>query len=381
MNRVEVRPELLRWARERAGVSVDALARRFPKLEAWERGDLCPTLKQLEGFAKATFTPVGFLFLEEPPVERVPIPDFRTVANVHVGHPSPHLLDTVYLCQQRQDWYRDFARSTGEPPLEFVGSARLGDDIVDAAARIRHALGFDIDERLRLPTWTDALRRFIEQADRIGVLVMVSGVVASNNRRRLDPDEFRGFALADPLAPLVFINGADTKAAQMFTLAHELTHVWLGTSGVSDAQALAVPEQETERWCNRVAAELLVPLELLRAELDEDAELRSELDRLARRFKVSTLVVLRRIHDAGGLTRDELWSAYDEELAWLRRLKTGSGGDFYLTLGVRVSKRFARALVVSTLEGRTAFTESFRLLGVKKMATFQQVGHSLGVGV
>ena len=381
MNRVEVRPELLRWARERAGVSVDALARRFPKLEAWERGDLCPTLKQLEGFAKATFTPVGFLFLEEPPVERVPIPDFRTVANVHVGHPSRHLLDTVYLCQQRQDWYRDFARSTGEPPLEFVGSARLGDDIVDAAARIRHALGFDIDERRRLPTWTDALRRFIEQADRIGVLVMVSGVVASNNRRRLDPDEFRGFALADPLAPLVFINGADTKAAQMFTLAHELTHVWLGTSGVSDAQALAVPEQETERWCNRVAAELLVPLELLRAELDEDAELRSELDRLARRFKVSTLVVLRRIHDAGGLTRDELWSAYDEELACLRRLKTGSGGDFYLTLGVRVSKRFARALVVSTLEGRTAFTESFRLLGVKKMATFQQVGHNLGVGV
>ena len=124
-----------------------------------------------------------------------------------------------------------------------------------------------------------------------------------------------------------------------------------------------------------------MPLELLRAELDEDAELRSELDRLARRFKVSTLVVLRRIHDAGGLTRDELWSAYDEELACLRRLKTGSGGDFYLTLGVRVSKRFARALVVSTLEGRTAFTESFRLLGVKKMATFQQVGHNLGVGV
>ena len=209
---------------------------------------------------------------------------------------------------------------------------------------------------------------------------MVSGVVGSNNRRHLDPDEFRGFALADPLAPLVFINGADTKAAQMFTLAHELAHVWLGQSGVSDAQAVTVPDQEIERWCNRVAAELLVPLDLVRNEYDERAGLRSELDRLARRFKVSTLVILRRIHDAGALTDDELWSAYDEELNRLRRLPQGRGGDFYLTLGARVSKRFARALVVSTLEGRTSFTETFRLLGVKKMATFQELGQSLGMG-
>ena len=380
MNRVEVKPELLRWARERAGFSVDALARRFPRLEAWERGDAYPTLKQLEGFAKATFTPIGFLFLQEPPLERVPIPDFRTVANVHVDHPSPDLLDTVYLCQQRQDWYRDYARSMSEPPLEFVGSARVGDDIVVTAPRIRHALGFDIEERRRLPTWTDALRRFIGQADALGILVMVSGVVGSNNRRHLDPDEFRGFALADPLAPLVFINGADTKAAQMFTLAHELAHVWLGQSGVSDAQAVTVPDREIERWCNRVAAELLVPLDLVRNEYDERAGLRSELDRLARRFKVSTLVILRRIHDAGALTDDELWSAYDEELNRLRRLPQGRGGDFYLTLGARVSKRFARALVVSTLEGRTSFTETFRLLGVKKMATFQELGQSLGMG-
>jgi len=209
---------------------------------------------------------------------------------------------------------------------------------------------------------------------------MVSGVVGSNNRRCLDPEEFRGFALADSLAPLVFINGADTKAAQMFTLAHELVHIWLGETGISDAQAVVVSDQETERWCNRVAAELLVPLELLRAEYDERAELYEEADRLARRFKVSTLVILRRIHDAGGLTRGGLWAAYEEELARLRQLPKGSGGNFYLTLGARVSKRFARALIESTLEGRTAFTESFRLLGVKKMATFNRLSHSLGVG-
>ena len=380
MSRVSVNPDLLRWARERAGYSIDALVRHFPRIEAWEQGEVRPTLKQLEAFAKRTRTAVGFLFLEEPPVEGVPIPDFRTVANIHLGHPSPDLLDTVYLCQQRQDWYRDFARSMQEPLLEFVGSARLGDSVAETAARMRHALGLDLEERRQLSTWTDALRRFVEQADALGVLVMVSGVVGSNNRRGLDPQEFRGFALADPLAPLVFINGTDTKAAQMFTLAHELAHVWLGESGVSDAEAKAVPAHEAERWCNRVAAEVIVPLDALRGELDPRTDFEVELDRLARCFKVSRLVILRRIHDAGWLSREELWTAYEAELARLRELPKGSGGNFYLTLSARVSKRFARALVVSTLEGRTTYTETFRMLGLKKMSTFNELGRSLGVG-
>ena len=381
MNRVPVQPELLRWARERAGYDAEALTGRFPRLGEWERGEVQPTLKQVEAFAKATRTPVGLLFLEEPPTESVPIPDFRTIANVHVRHPSPDLLETIYLCQQRQDWYREFALSMHEPALDFVGSASLEDDIVEVASSMRHLLGFDLEERRGLATWTDALRRFIGRADALGVLVMASGVVGSNNRRRLEPREFRGFALADPLAPLIFINAADTKAAQMFTLAHELAHLWLGQSAVSDTEARAAPDQDVERWCNRIAAEVLVPLAALRNELDGRADLQDELRRLARHFKVSTLVILRRIHDAGQLTRDELWAAYDAEFARLRTLAKGSGGDFYLTLGARVSKRFARAMVVSTLEGRTSFTETFRMLGLRKMATFNALGRSLGVGI
>ena len=381
MIRVEVNPELLRWARERSGLDLGVLARRFPKLGDWETRKARPTLKQVEGFAKATYTPIGYLFLDQPPVEQVPIPDLRTRGGLRRGRPSPDFLDTLYVCQQRQEWYRDFARSMGDKPLAFVGSVRVTSGVEATAATIRDALGFDLDARRRAPTWTDALRLFIDQADKLGILVMCSGVVLNNNRRHLDPDEFGGFAMVDPLAPLVFINGADTKAAQMFTLAHELAHLWLGESAVSDAQASSVPEQATERWCNMVAAELLVPLAVLRAELRTAGQGPADANRLARCFKVSTLVILRRMHDAGGLTRDEFWAAYEAELERLRALAPGAGGNFYLTQAARVSKRFARALVVSPLEGQTLHRDAFRMLGFSKLQTFQELGRSLGVMV
>jgi len=381
MLRVEVQPELLRWACERAGYDPADVAERIPQLSAWQSREIKPTLKQIEHFARTVHAPVGYLFLRQPPVERIPIPDFRTADNEYVGHPSPDLLDTLYVCQQRQEWYRNYARSIGEDPLAFVRSRATRDNVVQAAEAIRNALGFDVDERRKMPTWTDALRHFIDQADEAGVMVMCNGVVHNNNHRHLDPAEFRGFAMADDLAPLVFINGADTKAGQMFTLAHELAHIWLGESAVSDAQPAFVPDQVVERWCNQVAAELLVPLELMRHEYARGAGVQDEMSRLARRFKVSTLVILRRIHDVGGLTREELWQAYDAELERLRSIPRVTGGNFYLAQAARVSKRFAAALVSNTLEGHTLYTDAFRMLGFSKQATFQELGRSLGVGV
>ncbi len=175
---------------------------------------------------------------------------------------------------------------------------------------MRETLGFDLTARRECPTWTDALRLFICQADEAGVLAMMSGVVRSNNRRPLDPAEFRGFALCDPLAPLVFINGKDTKAAQMFTLAHELAHVWLGASALSNLGAApAAGFRREEVWCNAVAAEFLVPLEALRSDLRRNEPLSDALSRLARTFKVSTLVILRRLLDAGWLTRERFDAA------------------------------------------------------------------------
>ena len=378
--RVKVNPATLRWACERARLDPAYLARRFPQLTAWESGEKRPTLKQLEAFCRTTHVAVGHFFGGGPPDEPVPIPDFRTIANTPIGKPSGDLLDAVYLCQNRQYWYEEYARMEGEPPLPFVGSATLANRVEQVAADIRRTLGFDLEERRRLGTWTEALRSFIAKADDAGILVMVSGVVGSNTHRRLDPEEFRGFALADPLAPVVFVNGADTKAAQMFTLAHELAHIWLGESALSDSEALQAPRHRVERWCNRVAAELLVPVRVLRVELRPSVALRSELDRLARRFKVSTLVILRRLYDAGFLGFDVYRAVYDSELQRVREAAAkGGGGNFYLTLGARVSKRFARAMVVSTLEGTSRFTDAFYLLGFRKMRTFKKLAESFGI--
>jgi Zn-dependent peptidase ImmA (M78 family) len=244
------------------------------------------------------------------------------------------------------------------------------------------ALGFDLAARAACRTWEEALRLFIAQADRLGVLVMVSGVVLSNNRRTLDPEEFRGFALADTRAPLVFVNGADTKSGQMFTLAHELAHLWLGASAVSDASAAPLTGYRREEvWCNAVAAELLVPLASLRPALRPDEPLDQSLARLARQFKVSTLVVLRRLLDAGALDRPAFDRAWAGERARLRELAVAGagGGDFYRTTLSRVSRRFARALVESTLEGQTLYRDAFRMLGVSKTETFNNIGREVGV--
>lgn len=372
---------VLRWAARRARLHDEELSTRFHKWRLWLTGDAQPTLRQLEDFARLTHTAIGYFFLPEPPRLSLPVPDFRTVRDELLREPSPALLDTLYLCQQRQDWYRDFARLHHLPRLAFVGSAQVNEAPQAVAARMRAELKLSIEDRRQSPTWTDALRQLIAKAEDAGVMVMASSIVGNNSHRKLDVGEFRGFALADDTAPLVFLNSADSKAAQMFTLAHELAHLWLGASGISNTEAGRVPEQGIERWCNQVAVELLMPMEALRASYQPGTSVPDEIQRLAREFKVSTLVALRRLFDAGFIDQSRLWQIYRDEQARLRTLevRNADGGNFYRTLGTRTGKRFARAIVISTLEGHTLFQDAFRLLGVRKTATFYETARELGV--
>lgn len=383
--RVKVAPELLIWAGERSGRERETLLNAFSRLPEWEAGSAQPTFAQLEDYARKTYTPIGYFFLPEPPEISLPIPDLRTVGSKRLGEPSPDLLDTIAICMDRQDWYRSYLIERGEGPLPFVGSLSTSMGVHEAANTIREALDFGVDARARVGTWEEALRALISSLESAGILVMASGVVGSNSHRKLDPGEFRGFALADSHAPVIFVNSADARSAQAFTLAHELVHIWLGLSAVTDwnivseAPANGRSSDSLEYWVNDVAAELLVPEDLISGNYQPAADLLSEVHRLSRFFKVSNVVVLRRLADLQLISwRD--YRAGMEDLESRAREAHSDGGNFYRTVPVRASPRFTRAVVTSTLEGRTLYRDAFRLLGFSSQKAFDGLSHELGIG-
>src|SRR5208282_3116397 len=176
MSHVTVRPEVIRWAQERSGVAYEELRKRFPKFELWESGKAMPTLRQLTDLAKKTLTPLGYFFLPAPPEDKLPIPDFRTVDNEPVQRPSPNLLETVQTMQRRQGWMRDYLIEQGEPPLAFVGSVQLADEVNATAAKMRELLGVSDDWAHHHTTWTAALSALCRVIDKAGVIVVSNSV-------------------------------------------------------------------------------------------------------------------------------------------------------------------------------------------------------------
>lgn len=381
---IYLQPDVLRWARERAGLDYEMLSSHL-KLDAqvvmdWERSGRI-THSQAENLSKKTHTPVGYLYLAEPPPDQLPIADFRTRSGSPPRKPSTELLDTVYQMQLRQAWMREELVAQGSEPLEYVGGFDLNSDSKEVAAAMSEALQLSGGWAAAEGTWSNALRSLRDRIESAGVLVVFNGVVGNNTHRKLDAEEFQGFALVDEYAPLVFVNNSDYKTAQIFTLAHELAHIFVGEAGLSKFENLNPTGHATEEICNRVAAEFLVPLEEFRKQWKTACQLTDPYQYLAKHFKVSTVVTARRALDSEHITLVEFLEYYHENKArnWAgaREGNKSSGGDFWNNQLWRIGPRFGSAVSRAVSERRLSYTDAYSLTNLKG-DTFSRIPEKLG---
>ena len=364
---------VLRWARERRNISEDTVARRLrtssEKVRAWETDDSTerPTLRQAQNIAGILNIPLGYLFLSDPPSLTTELPDLRTVSGESIQNPSPELLDQLYDVRRKQAWFQEFQVDQGAAPLPFIGRFGLSDE-PDAIARdICEVIGIDDKMRSQASSWEAFLTSFVRKAEAAGILVFRSGVVVGNTHRPLSVDEFRGFALSDGLAPAIFVNTKDYKVAQTFTLAHELAHLWIDKSGISNLDYAVGPERQVnqiDRLCDRVAAQVLVPREDFLGRWARLATTAQNVQTLARHYRVSRFVALRRAYEADVITEAEFFDLYDEYTGDSHP-PSGEGGDFYNLFFARNSTAFTSALLTATAEGQVSRLNSARLLNIR----------------
>ena len=367
---LQLRPAVLRWARERADLTREELARKV-KLKAervseWENsGEI--NMAWAERLAAATHSPLGFLFLSSLPDEPPPIADFRTRSGQTPPRVSLDLLETVQTMQRRSAWLRDELIENGAEPVKLVGAFRQGArSSVDAADAMRSALGLAYDWAAEARSWSDAISILQDQAEAAGVMVVFNGVVGNDTTRKLNPEEFQGFALVDEYAPLIFVNNADYKAAQMFTVAHELAHLFVGQEGISASVSLLPSDHEIEILCNRIAAEFLVPEAELRAFWTSVSSHEDRFQQTARHFKVSRVVAARRALDLELINREAFFRYYGQHKAQgARNAADSGGGNFWNTQRSRIGARFAAAVVRALKAGRLSHREAYSLTGLK----------------
>jgi len=377
--------QIVEWARKRAGLSVERLADSLgvnnSNVEAWESGTQRPTFGKAEALAKRLRIPFGYLFLSTFPVDDVPLPDLRTESGERPENPSLDLLELVQNTLLKQQWFSDYQRQNHSRDLKFIGAAKRGDDVVETAEAMRRLLGINQQMRDRCTSWEQFKTEFVRNAEEIGVLVMRSGV-AKSNMRPLSVREFRGFAIVDAFAPVVFVNVRDAKSAQIFTLGHELVHLWLGVSGVSNPDPTKRSTEETnaiERFCNRVAAELLVPSIAVSQMWNRQQTLDQNVARLVRVYRVSRYVVARQVYELDKITKDE-YLEYLENYKGLWKPKDNaddeSEGNFYNTFFARNSRTLIAGVMRALGEKRVTYLDASRLLGIK-VATLKKVADRL----
>jgi Zn-dependent peptidase ImmA (M78 family) len=379
-----IKHDLLLWAVERAHIAIDVLSKKLSikeeKLQSWLEGEELPTFKQAQKLANALQVPFGYLFLSEPPKEQLPVPDLRTIRDDPTYHMSANFKELLYDLDRKQRWYREYILENGAERLDFIGKFSLQDSKESIVDDIRAKLQWNSD--MKGITKDNYLTEITKKIEELGILVMRSSYIGSNTRKSLSVQEFRGLAISDPYAPLIYVNTADAKSAQIFTLSHELAHLWIGESGISDLQMFINFDNHIEKLCNEIAAELLVPEDEFKKLYDANQSIKENCILIADTYHVSFVMALKRAYDLKFISFDDYKELYEEEMIkWeeIKLHKKNSGGDYYKTAGARISKLFSHSIISATLEGKLLYRDAAKLLNIKKMSTFEKYIKEMGI--
>lgn len=362
---IDIKPDIITWAIARAGYELQEFAAKFPKALDWIEDKKKPTVKQLEKFSHKVHLPFGYLFLPEPLIEKLPIPFFRT--NQRAGQASANVsvnvYDTIQLMLQRQDWLRDYLKDNEFEPLPFVGKYTGSQNHQEIVADVRKILGLDNEWASSFQKWEDALEHLTKKIEDVGIIIVFNGVVENNTSRPIKVEECRGFVLVDEIAPFMFINNADGKAAQLFTIVHELAHIWTGHSAGFDFRQLLPANNPVELLCDKVAAEFLVPETFF----NRIWQVRPDIQYVAKHFKVSQIVIARRALDLGKINKASFFKFYNNYVNQVQYKKENqaSGGDFYATTKKRLSMTFAAHVNQAVKNNKLLFRDAYKLTSLK----------------
>lgn len=361
--KINIDAGILLWAIDRAGFDSEEYLLNKPRVQKWINQESQPTVKQLEQFANRVHIPFGYLLLPQPVEEEVPIPFFRNGSNKENNKISLNVYDTIVTIQKRQEWLSNYLKDSGFDRLSFVGKFKQSDSYLEIVKNIREVLDLDPMWAKAHPSWEKALQYLTQAIEGVGIIVTFNGIVGNNTRRVLDVNECRGFVMVDNFAPFLFINAADAKAAQMFTIAHELAHIWVGASAGFDFQNMLPADDPLERLCDLVAAEFLVPESYLLEHWEEN----QNYVELGKTFKVSPIVIARRALDLNLIDKKSFFTFYNSYISDLEKIKAnrGSGGDFYTTVKKRISLAFAAHVNQAVKTNNLLYRDAYRLTGLK----------------
>lgn len=357
--RIHIDRDILVWAVERMGKTVDEYVLENPKFQQWLDGTKLPTFKNIEQFARKFYVPLGYMFLKNPPQETFPIPFFRSIED------RPHninVYDTIIEMKERQEWLSEYLRRMDFGQIDFVGIFTVENEIQEVCNKIREVLSVPYNWAFDYKNIDDALKYITKKLEEEGIIISYNSVVGFNNFRPIPVKDCRGFALIDNYAPFIFINSKDAKVAQMFTLIHEFAHVLIGYSagiGGMNIEHSSVLEQ----FCDKIAANFLVPDLLLK---EAWAVVGENYDVLSKQFKVSRYVLARRAMDLGFISREHFFQLYN---IWKNETKikrdNNQGGNFYPSAIKKSSRTFLIHVNNALNRNMLLHMDAYRLTGLK----------------